>query len=66
MQVLKSDATGLFSQRVNESLGFVTCVEIRYDDYKDENNCQVFVVDAPHECLKIMYKVLDEEEVTTF
>lgn len=63
---MKSDATGLYSQKISESMGFITCAEIRYNEYTDKNNCPIFAVEPPHESLKIMYKLLDEEEVTPF
>lgn len=66
IQVMKSDATGLFSQKISESLGFVTCSEISYDQYTDDNNCPVFPVEPPHKSLKIMYKVISPEEITQF
>lgn len=58
-QVMKTDATGAFSQRVVSSLGFITKCEINYTDYLDENGEQIFVVDPPHEKLKIMCKVIN-------
>lgn len=57
---MKADATGLFSQKTMQSLGFSTLVEIRYDEYLDEDTgCQAFNVAPPHEALKIMYKWID-------
>lgn len=59
-QVMKADATGLFSQKIICSLGFNTLLEQRYDEYKDEETgCPVFIVDPPHESLKIMFKWID-------
>lgn len=59
-QVLKADATGLYSQKISSSLGFNTLVEIRYEDNIDEKTGDpVFAVDPPHESLKIMYKWID-------
>lgn len=63
---MKSDATGLFSQKISESLGFDTLAEIRYDEYKDNNNSPIFAVEPPHESLKIMYKLVNQEEITQF
>lgn len=66
-QVMKSDATGLFSQRVQTSLGFKPCLELRYDEYCDENKKPIFVVEPPHEVFQILYKYLDDDEnVTSF
>ncbi|XP_058837088.1 arylalkylamine N-acetyltransferase 1-like [Topomyia yanbarensis] len=58
-QVMKTDATGAFSQRVVSSLGFITKGEIKYTDYLDSNGDQIFVVEPPHEKLKIMCKVIN-------
>lgn len=59
-QVMKADATGLFSQKISSSLGFSTLVEIRYDEFIDaETGYPVFHVDPPHESLKIMFKWID-------
>lgn len=63
---MKSDATGLFSQKVSTSLGFITCTELRYDEYVDENNKRIFSVEPPHESFKLMCKILDDEHVTSF
>ncbi|XP_068085812.1 arylalkylamine N-acetyltransferase 1 [Anabrus simplex] len=58
-RVLKEDATGYFSQRVAESLGLEVVLEVRYSDYKSEDTGEVvFNTEPPHECLKIMVKVL--------
>jgi hypothetical protein len=57
--VFKEDATGLFSQRVAESLGLQTVRQIRYSDYTAEGTGEVvFKTPSPHETLKIMVKVL--------
>lgn len=66
---MKSDATGLFSQKVQASIGFKPCLELRYDEYCDENNQPIFAVEPPHEVFKILYKYLDDdndEHVTSF
>lgn len=56
---MKTDATGLFSQRVASSLGFVTRHEVKYEDYLDQDGVHpVFRVGPPHDRLKIMYKTL--------
>ncbi|XP_052871208.1 arylalkylamine N-acetyltransferase 1-like [Anopheles cruzii] len=57
-RVMKTDATGLFSQRVASSLGFTDRHEVKYDEYLDEHGRPVFHVGAPHDRLKIMYKTL--------
>uniref|UniRef100_A0A8D8FXE4 aralkylamine N-acetyltransferase n=3 Tax=Culex pipiens TaxID=7175 RepID=A0A8D8FXE4_CULPI len=58
-QVMKTDATGAFSQRVSQNLGFVTEREIKYIDYLDDQGKPIFIVDPPHDKLKIMYKLLN-------
>ncbi|XP_058463088.1 uncharacterized protein LOC131437632 [Malaya genurostris] len=58
-QIMKTDATGAFSQRVVSSLGFITKSEIKYSEYLDGDGDQIFVVEPPHEKLKIMYKVIN-------
>ena len=56
---MKTDATGLFSQRVASSLGYVTRHEVKYEDYLDQDGVHpVFRVGPPHDRLKIMYKTL--------
>ncbi|XP_053677367.1 arylalkylamine N-acetyltransferase 1 [Anopheles nili] len=57
-RLMKTDATGMFSQRVASSLGFLTRHEVKYEDYLDQNGDPVFQVGAPHDRLKIMYKAL--------
>lgn len=56
---MKTDATGAFSQRVSQNLGFVTEREIKYIDYLDDQGKPIFIVDPPHDKLKIMYKLLN-------
>lgn len=56
---MKTDATGAFSQRVSQNLGFVTEIEVKYIDYLDDHGKQIFKVDPPHEKLQIMYKLLN-------
>lgn len=59
-QLMKADATGLFSQKISASLGFGTLIEFRYDEFVEETTgCPVFNVSPPHESLKIMYKWID-------
>ncbi|KFB37543.1 AGAP011168-PA-like protein [Anopheles sinensis] len=57
-RIMKTDATGMFSQRVASSLGFATRHEVLYDDYCDQDGRPVFHVGEPHDRLKIMYKAL--------
>ncbi|KAK3912823.1 Dopamine N-acetyltransferase [Frankliniella fusca] len=57
-QLVKEDATGLFSQRAAESMGFQTVCELPYEEYTDEAGRVVFPIEAPHKSLKIMVKEL--------
>lgn len=54
--MLKTDATGMFSQRIAQSMGFQTIAEIRYDTCYEENGEPSFAVESPHQCLKILQK----------
>lgn len=65
-RMLKSDATSFFTQKISTALGYLTCSESRYDDYVDENNERIIVVEPPHQGNKIMYKLLDDERITAF
>lgn len=68
-QVLKSDGTSYFSQRVHASMGFEKRYELRYDKVLDENQQPIFPVEAPHESIQILYKSIDDdvdEHVTSF
>lgn len=62
---MKSDATGLFSQKVATSLGFVAISEQPYTEYLDENNEPIFNVSPPHKSLKIMYKLLTDIDASS-
>lgn len=58
-KLLKEDATGLFSQRVAESLGLETVHQVRYSDYTAKDTGEVvFNTPTPHDTLKIMVKIL--------
>lgn len=56
---MKTDATGLFSQKISASIGFSTFTEVQYDRYLDRDGRIVFVVDPPHDRLKVMCKILE-------
>ncbi|XP_053686327.1 uncharacterized protein LOC128735868 [Sabethes cyaneus] len=58
-QLLKTDATGIISQKLMGAQGFETVCEIVYEHYLDENGDQIFVVEAPHNKLKIMCKSIN-------
>lgn len=57
---MKADATGLFSQKISMSFGFIPCLELPYDSYKDKSGNPIFKTDPPHDQLKIMYKLTKE------
>ncbi|XP_034255898.1 dopamine N-acetyltransferase [Thrips palmi] len=57
-QLVKEDATGLFSQRAAESMGFQTLHEMPYEEYKNEDGGIAFPTEDPHKTLKIMVKQL--------
>ncbi|GAB0098972.1 uncharacterized protein DMENIID0001_147870 [Sergentomyia squamirostris] len=56
-RVMKSDATGLFSQKIFSSLGFATKAEYSYG--VENGRMADLKVDPPHEKLKIMYKLIE-------
>lgn len=56
---MKTDATGLFSQKISASIGFSTLAEVKYDRYLDQDGEIIFVVDPPHDRLKVMCKLLE-------
>ena len=58
-QTLKTDATGVFSQKIFASLGYDTISEVQYNSLLDDDyNTQIFNVAEPHSSLKIMVKEL--------
>ncbi|KAJ1524776.1 hypothetical protein ONE63_009652 [Megalurothrips usitatus] len=57
-QIMKGDATGLFSQRAAASMGFQTLHELLYEEYKDDGGEIAFPTESPHKSLKIMVKDL--------
>lgn len=57
-QLVKEDATGMFSQRAADSMGFQTLHEMSYVDYKNEDGSIAFPTEDPHKSLKIMVKEL--------
>lgn len=59
-QLMKADATGLFSQRISTSFGFSPCLELPYNTYTDKQGDPIFNVDPPHDNLKIMYKLINQ------
>ncbi|KAJ8683844.1 hypothetical protein QAD02_019636 [Eretmocerus hayati] len=59
-KVMKADATGIFSQKVFRKYGFDVVTEIPYSEV-DEN----LRPGPPHEALKLMVKVLDQDASRT-
>ncbi|XP_077300701.1 arylalkylamine N-acetyltransferase 1-like [Arctopsyche grandis] len=60
-KIMKGDATGAYSQKMAEGLGFGTLIELNYKDYLDPGTgLPVFEVPTPHETLKIMTKRLTD------
>lgn len=55
----KAEATGAFSQRIFQKLGFQEINEIVYDKYLDKTGKPVLKVEPPHTSVKLMYKVLN-------
>lgn len=53
-QVMKADATGLFSQRVFLKHGFQSFAEVDYSELEDGLR-----PGPPHQALKLMVKLLD-------
>lgn len=58
MQILKGDATGLFSQKICTKNGYETIHELKYSNYKAENGEPIFKPPPQHISLKIMIKIL--------
>ncbi|XP_055695721.1 arylalkylamine N-acetyltransferase 1 isoform X2 [Lutzomyia longipalpis] len=56
-RVMKTDATGLFSQKTFSTLGYSTKSEYCYS--LENGRSPDFMVDPPHDKLKIMYKVIE-------
>lgn len=56
--VIKGEATGLFSQKILQADDFVVIGEAKYATKRNADGSPMFPVQAPHESLKIMMKVL--------
>ncbi|XP_017024097.1 arylalkylamine N-acetyltransferase-like 2 isoform X2 [Drosophila kikkawai] len=54
--LLKTDATGIFSQKIFKSLGFEVFAEQPYDKYMDDDGQIILPVEAPHTKLQLLYK----------
>lgn len=59
-QVMKADATGVISQRILAQQGFKILYEVRYNNGEEaeEENMASFIVEPPHDALRIMYKCI--------
>jgi len=58
-KVIKADCTGLFSQKITASLGYILVHERYYDKYLNDKGERIIPVEPPHEKLQIKYKKLD-------
>lgn len=59
LQVIKTDATSLFTQKVAESQGFWVEKSVNYHDYKDEQGRKIYDTRPPHLHYKVMAKLLN-------
>lgn len=62
-KVMKTDATGKFSQRITISAGFILALDMKYETYLDTDGNQVFPTDPPHDRLQILYKFVFDKMV---
>ncbi|XP_075155956.1 arylalkylamine N-acetyltransferase-like 7 [Haematobia irritans] len=58
-KLMKTDATGIFSQKIFKSHGFEVALEQYYNKYVDELSRPILNVESPHIKLQLLYKVLD-------
>lgn len=61
-KLIKSDATSLFTQKLCTSLGYKTISEMRFDEYKNDNNEIIFNVEPPHVSTKIVIKEINQNQ----
>ncbi|EDV45633.1 dopamine N-acetyltransferase [Drosophila erecta] len=64
-RLLKADATGIFSQKIFRSHGFVVFSEQPYSKYTDGDGQVILPVEAPHIKMQQLYKAIcgtDQEE----
>lgn len=59
LQVMKTDATSFFTQKVAESQGFWVEKSVNYHDYKDEQGRKIYDTRPPHLHYKVMAKLLN-------
>ncbi|CAH2006044.1 unnamed protein product [Acanthoscelides obtectus] len=57
-QLMKVDATSLFTQKVCESFGLEVEKAERYGDFKDKDGKKIYDTKPPHDYYKLMVKVL--------
>jgi len=58
-QLFKEDSTGLYSQKVAETLGLKTVFSLAYSEYTDpETGEPIFKTSEPHRFFKVMIKEL--------
>lgn len=57
-QLIKVDATSLFTQKICGSFGLVTVKAVRYNDFKDEQGKTLYATESPHDYYKVMIKQL--------
>ncbi|XP_055388889.1 arylalkylamine N-acetyltransferase 1 [Condylostylus longicornis] len=55
-EIIKADATGMFSQKLLRSHGFDIMTELYYDKYVDEFGKPILKVESPHIKLQLLYK----------
>lgn len=58
-QIIKVDATSFFTQKIAESLGYVTVKSVKYSEFYDENGQRIYNTESPHDYYKVMVKVLN-------
>lgn len=58
-KIAKTDATGIFSQKIMKSNGFNVILEKYYDKYVNPCGEPILHVQSPHIKLQILYKLID-------
>lgn len=58
-KIAKTDATGMFSQKIMKSNGFDIVLEKYYDKYVNASGEPILHVQSPHIKLQILYKTID-------
>lgn len=57
---MKADATGIFSQKIFRSQGYVILQELYYDKYTNENGEPILKVSSPHLKAELLCKYLKD------